>query len=69
MFPNAKSVGFRCQSLETRVAALESELQDSANNLTNVKDDLIDCKAEKKGLEEDTAVINQVHLGQIFMFP
>lgn len=51
------------------MAALESELQDSANNLTNVKDDLIDCKAEKKGLEEDTAVINQVHLGQIFMFP
>lgn len=49
------------------MTTLESELQDSANNLTNIKDDLIDCKAEKKGLEEETAAINQVSEMQKFV--
>lgn len=50
--------------MEAKVLSLENDLDLTTQNLSNIKDDLVEYKVENKGLQEEMAVINQVKINK-----
>lgn len=53
---------FYCRSgdLETRLTAIEKDLEENIENLSSVQEQFSACKSENKSLHAEMAVINQV---------
>lgn len=54
--------------MEAKVFSLENDLELTTQNLSNIKDNLVEYKVENKGLQEEMAVINQVTNNIIYTF-
>lgn len=53
---------FCCRSgnLETRLAAIEKDLEENIANLNSVQEQFTACKSENKSIHAEMTVINQV---------